>query len=497
MSEDSDMEKGEDLHESEKTGDTLNMESGLSAYELLRIERIKRNTEKLMSLGLIRRTSSSQPSTPSLPVVRRKPTNQPNRRVSSVPPTTRKSPRLQSQVIDLSSERTSTSASQAALSSLRRSPRLINSAQQEQEEEGLSPNQNERTSSSGGQSVSRTVDGSVVLSTQRPYAKTAVSVGKARRNLLVASEGDRVLHPMTVSSLNVKESKLPEESKDSFITMCDAFVRYHADLGSCYHYSNRKYQTRCSCLNSLLLGTNTEDKFSQLTQAMYSFFVRPRNTQKLVFKEWIRAATVIKTVKKVSCYKVGTIFAVSGVYNDAPDNKKLFFACQNSLMRIFNYGYFKYIKLKKDIENPSVAPHGLCNRLSNNMLNNQVKYNTINDSLKTFFEDLKEQAETHATRVIREVSGSALRADEVDTVELPSSMTKRQLYGQYCYKRGWVVRADAKGKLPKLKDYPVRKFDDHWPVGSVPKPVPSRIYFDMYWQKNYPKMKIRPPSADT
>ena len=293
MSEDSDMEKGEDLHESEKTGDTLNMESGLSAYELLRIERIKRNTEKLMSLGLIRRTSSSQSSTRSLPV-RRKPKNQPNRRVSSVPPTTRKSPRLQSQVIDLSSEKTSTSASQAALSSLRRSPRLINSTQQEQEEECLSPNQNERTSSSGGQSVSRTVDGSVVLSTRRLYAKTAVSVGKARRNLLVASEGDRLLHPMTVSSLEVKESKLPEESKDSFITMCDAFVRYHADLGPCYHYSNRKYQTTCSCLNSLLLGTNTEEKFSQLTQAMYSFFVRPRKTQTLFSRSGLELLQSLK-----------------------------------------------------------------------------------------------------------------------------------------------------------------------------------------------------------
>ena len=87
---------------------------------------------------------------------------------------------------------------------------------------------------------------------------------------------------------------------------------------------------------------------------MYSFFVRPRITQKLIFKEWIRAATELKEVNKVSCYKVGTHFALSRVYKGTPINNNSYRVCQNTLMLLFNYGFFKLNKLKDTIENPSV-----------------------------------------------------------------------------------------------------------------------------------------------
>ena len=61
-----------------------------------------------------------------------------------MPATTCNSLRLQSQVISLSLESTSTSTSRAVLSSLRRFPWLNNVTPQEQEEEeGIFPNQNE------------------------------------------------------------------------------------------------------------------------------------------------------------------------------------------------------------------------------------------------------------------------------------------------------------------------------------------------------------------
>ena len=84
--------------------------------------------------------------------------------------------------------------------------------------------------------------------------------------------------------------------------------------------------------------------------------------------------------------------------------------------------------MKDTIENLNIPPHGLCNRVSNNLINHQERYNKINDSLKKFFEELKEQAETHATRVIRKAAGVTLRDNKIDTIELTTSMTNRQLH---------------------------------------------------------------------
>ena len=140
-------------------------------------------------------------------------------------------------------------------------------------------------------------------------------------------------------------------------------------------------------------------------------------------KEWIRNAAVLKKAKKANCYKVNTNFVLPGVYVDPPENKTEFVACQNTLMLLFNHGYYKFKRLKSDIENPGLNPHGLTNKMANFMIKNVEDYKEINESLKVFFESLVEQAETHATRVVRTECGVTLRDEEIDTVELPSSMT--------------------------------------------------------------------------
>lgn len=452
----------------------------LSPYELARLERIRRNTAKLQSLGLIGRNSLLDPSTPTPRVSQRKRNSR--KAPSSVSPSfTRKSPRLLSRLASTTINLTEQISANPSTSLQPHRPNL---------ESGSSTNKNESTR------TGNSADGTVIR--QRPYARTAVQVGAARRNILVSIEGKKVLHPMSASTITVKKGSLEESSKDSFVTLSDAFVRYYGDLGACYSYSRKNFQTKCLCVNSLMEGDNSSEKINQVTNSMYNFFIRTKYTQKLVFREWIRAASVMKTTNKQTCYKVSTNFNFSGVYEDAPAYTKPFQVCQNTLMRLFDYGYYKFKKLQDQVEKVELSCHGLTNKLSNNMVANQEKYKEIETSLKKFFEDLVEESETHATRVVREVSGVTLRDDEVGTVELPSSWTKRQLYSRYCFQRGWNVRADARGCLPKLQNYPVRPFNDSdWPTGSEPIPVPSRIYFDKYWKKNFPLMKIRSPSADT
>jgi len=57
-------------------------------------------------------------------------------------------------------------------------------------------------------------------------------------------------------------------------------------------------------------------------------------------------------------------------------------------------------------------------------------------------------------------------------IELPSSLTKRKLYVEYCFERGHKVKANATGSYGKVSLYSPRQFDDVlWPQGSQPLPV--------------------------
>ena len=67
------------------------------------------------------------------------------------------------------------------------------------------------------------------------------------------------------------------------------------------------------------------------------------------------------------------------------------------------------------------------------------------------FEGLKEEAETHSTRVIWGENGVGLRNNEINTVELPSSLSKQQIYYCYCFCNGNAVKSNAKGHMPSIK----------------------------------------------
>ena len=438
----------------------------LSEYEKLRAERIKRNLARLEALGLhkarneLNEAVTPQPTSDCAVVQARK------RPASAPVEPRRKSPRLQHlqqrKLVDLSRPR-------------RRYCR----------------HQSTSTSTS---LVSRT------KAQHALQASKAVLVGTAKRNILKGKHGDMVVHPMKLKNIRakVKSGRLPEELHKDFLVSCTAWL-IHQGKTNCMNYQDKTIQTKCSCLKTLVDADNSEETIDQVANSLCNYFSMPKQTHHLCMKDWILAATNIKNIAKPSLREIQKYFNVAGVFIDAPESQHPFCVCQNTLMKLYNFGYKKYSTVKGQIHEAFLKPHGLTAKESNFFKSKKEKFVDINRALKVFFDRLRdEHSETHATRVIREKFGIGLRAEEVDTVELPSSMTKRQLYCQFCFTRGWSIRADAKGKLPKLSDYPRRPFDDHdWPPGSMCKPVPSRFYFLAFWVKHYPKMKIRNPSEDT
>ena len=67
---------------------------------------------------------------------------------------------------------------------------------------------------------------------------------------------------------------------------------------------------------------------------------------------------------------------------------------------------------------PGPKEHGLENKRYNLKKNKMEHFKEFEQSLHTYFEDLKDQEETHATWTVCKAAGVELREEEVDVVEL-------------------------------------------------------------------------------
>jgi hypothetical protein len=83
-------------------------------------------------------------------------------------------------------------------------------------------------------------------------------------------------------------------------------------------------------------------------------------------------------------------------------------------------------------------------------------------------------------------------------VDLPSHTTKRELYENYCFDRGWAIKSDNMGRYPKVKDYGSRQEDDmSWSSGAVPVEVCSWFSFTDIGKTHCSNIRIRQPCNDT
>ena len=466
------VERGEEpessvLEEDEEEDDRVEEEQNW--YMALRAERIARNNRRLIALGLVRESGKKKTINFQLLDVSQKKRSAATATPPCTSPPPRKSPRLQQLLSD----------------------RTINLCDDNVEIPICT------TTTTTTPLVRRRLWNSDI-------ARAATQVGKARKIHNVAEFGEMsVIHPVRLVNVKVKDGMVKEESKELFFEACEAYVRHHAEY-NCRNYQKKTYVTKCTCVKDLIEGANSNDKIKQVCNCLWEYFTRIKETQKLVMKEWIRGVMFSGKDYKKTCLNLS--YVLPGVYRDAcltstntsaNKNKKPYKVCLNAVSILFDYGYWKIKTIKDSMNLAGVKEHGLKNRVSNRFVNKADHYGKIQEGLHKYFNNLQEGAETHATRVIREATGVGLRDEEVDLVELPSSHTKRQLYHKYCFENGYRVKADAQGRHPPLKDFPLRKFDEFWPEGSVPKPVCSWKAFLTFWKENYPKMIIRPPSHDT
>ena len=110
-------------------------------------------------------------------------------------------------------------------------------------------------------------------------------------------------------------------------------------------------------------GSNSNLKIDQLAPSIVNSYLRTRECQYLVMKEWIRGSTNLCDLKSTNARIISKPFQLTGVYDDTTEiigrqQKKPIYVCKNTIMIIFNFGNFKFKSLKDDIENSSAKSHG-------------------------------------------------------------------------------------------------------------------------------------------
>lgn len=125
--------------------------------------------------------------------------------------------------------------------------------------------------------------------------------------------------------------------------------------------------------------------------------------------------------------------------------------CRNSFCNLFALYRTQWERLKSaclGLYSAGPIRHG--NRGKSNRAKGSIRI-LAEPSVIDFLEDVcSRYGEMYATRFVRDSTGFSMRKDEDGLVELPSSYTKRRLYLEYCYSRGYKPRANHKGSYGRV-----------------------------------------------
>ncbi|CAB9509385.1 hypothetical protein SEMRO_388_G132230.1 [Seminavis robusta] len=246
----------------------------------------------------------------------------------------------------------------------------------------------------------------------------------------------------------------------------------------CFDVINKPGQkTSCTCLHDL--GDQIDDdEVDACAKALFLFCNVDFAERKRIVKEWIRSGLAAQLLFQGHHRTTSTrVFLFPGSTTR--------FICRN----LIGYGQKPWKSIVQLVKSGNDPVHGLSGKTGN-------KLNAKSQGLMhEFFTDMKQYALPRATKIVRTqmVDGIntlvELREEEKDTVELPSSMTKRGLFNRFIGELGWKIQWDNKGRLLKKVELGTEQ-----KVSATELPAWSN--FRSFWKKEYPKLVIQRPSED-
>lgn len=167
------------------------------------------------------------------------------------------------------------------------------------------------------------------------------------------------------------------------------------------------------------------------------------------------------------------------------------YVCKNAVQHVLNVGRLRWSKIAASVKQGlPPSKHHLWGKESNRR--KALEDGMVYDDLRFYFECIKVVGEPRATRFVREATGTTTLRDDKDTIDLPTYMTQRGLYKDFCWHRGVKVTSSNKGAITHME-----RDDRQWvDSGSAPSPCPSLPTFLSFWRREYANMRIRKPARD-
>ncbi|CAB9528194.1 hypothetical protein SEMRO_2170_G317420.1 [Seminavis robusta] len=245
-----------------------------------------------------------------------------------------------------------------------------------------------------------------------------------------------------VASLSSKGANELENSEENSLKELTEYVFATMEKEFCFDVVNKPgRKTVCTCLHDLGEQIN-DDEVDDCAKALFLFCKLEFAERKRIVKEWIRSGLAAQLMFQGQQRETSTrVFLFPG------STTRLI--CRNALCQLIGYGKKSWKSIVELVKSGNDPVHGLKGKTGN-------KLNAKSQGLMhEFFKDMQQYALPRATKIVRTqmVDGVntlvELREEEKDTIELPSSMTKRGLYNRFIGGLGWKIQWDNKGRLLK------------------------------------------------
>ena len=277
-----------------------------------------------------------------------------------------------------------------------------------------------------------------------------------------------------------------EEGED--VTMCFDFLREISCQPCQDRTTGHKFKRRCACL-SILDGC--VERQVAVAKYMAAFIQKPQQERHSIVMEWLRYTN---TTKARDCFYIPFVGADDDEDDDDSSDEerpiqalKHWMVCKDAISLLLDYGHIKWKTCSLAVLQNRLPEHGNKGKLCGPARHFAVE---VKQDLHAFFNEIKQFGSPKSTRFVREETGTGLRDDEENLLELPVCWSKRNVYGRFCYERGVIITTTAGGNEIKTE-----KSDKEWDPTNK-KRICSWPTFLTFWAENYPLIRIGTASAD-
>ena len=249
--------------------------------------------------------------------------------------------------------------------------------------------------------------------------------------------------------------------------------------------------SKCRCIGWLSDAEKSDEREGVATYMM-NFFDKTKEERQRLLIEWIRYTQNQVHPRR---FFIPVTDRVPVVIDGGEEEKELakqytvkigalraHLICRSALGFILDISKDAWSTCAKAVKLNIIPQHG--NKYCRSGKGKQFDKN-IKPDLDRHMKHIQRLAEPQSTRAVRDAVGAlTLKDKEDDVLYLPTHLSKRQIYEDFCLKRGHCMLITAKGYVSQNPP-------------TTAKSIPAWSTFLLsYWKREWPKLRLGKPSED-